>query len=560
MINYSYILITAGIFLTGMFLIGMIIARLYVRASKEISYVRTGLGGQRVIMNGGAFVFPVLHEIIPVNMNTLRLAVKRSAEQALITKDRMRVDVVAEFYVRCQPVGESIANAAQTLGKRTMHPQELKDLVEGKFVDALRSVAAEMSMEELHEKRIDFVQKVQHVVSEDILKNGLELESVSLTSLDQTSKEYFNPDNAFDAQGLTKLTQEIELRRKIRNDIEQETQVQIKQKNLEAEKRRLEIERQEKYASLEQQREIEIKHAVQKSEIEKQRAIQEQEAEQSRIIAEQQVEASRIEAARMLEKQRIAKELLISTQEINKAKEVELAEQDRAITIAEKSKEQSIMQAKASEAQAIAVAANEQVTTAQEKEIAVRQKQIELIEAAKKAEYEAINITIAAKAQKEAAFDSAQEITTRANANAEKITITANAQAQADKIQAQAKQVSYQVEAEGIKAINEANNIISPDQIAMQIKIKLIENIDKIIRESVKPLENIEGIKIINTNGFGVGTNVGTSDEKSANFSDQVINSALKFRAQAPIVDSLLKDIGLDGTDINSLNGLVSED
>ena len=45
-------------------------------------------------------VLPVLHEIIPVNMNTLRLEVRRAAQQALITRDRMRVDVMAEFYVR----------------------------------------------------------------------------------------------------------------------------------------------------------------------------------------------------------------------------------------------------------------------------------------------------------------------------------------------------------------------------------------------------------------------------------------------------------------------------
>ncbi|CAM5225794.1 hypothetical protein ALON55S_01717 [Alishewanella longhuensis] len=82
-------------------------------------------------------------------------------------------------------------------------------------------------------KRVDFVQKVQHVVSEDLLKNGLELESVSLTGLDQTAFEHFNPQNAFDAEGLTKLTQAIESRRKIRNDIEQETDLAIKTKNLE---------------------------------------------------------------------------------------------------------------------------------------------------------------------------------------------------------------------------------------------------------------------------------------------------------------------------------------
>ena len=217
--NLVSIGIIAGVILVALFVLGLILTRLYRRASKEVSFVRTGFGGEKVIMNGGAMVLPVLHEIIPVNMNTLRLEVRRAAQQALITRDRMRVDVMAEFYVRVKPSAESIATAAQTLGMKTMSPDELKDLVEGKFVDALRAVAAEMAMEELHEKRVDFVQKVQQVVSEDLFKNGLELETVSLTGLDQTSFEFFNPQNAFDAEGLTKLTETIEGRRKKRNEI-----------------------------------------------------------------------------------------------------------------------------------------------------------------------------------------------------------------------------------------------------------------------------------------------------------------------------------------------------
>lgn len=71
-------------------------------------------------MNGGALVFPVLHETIPINMNTLRLEVRRANEQALITRDRMRINVLAEFHVRMQPTANSIAATARTLDRRTM--------------------------------------------------------------------------------------------------------------------------------------------------------------------------------------------------------------------------------------------------------------------------------------------------------------------------------------------------------------------------------------------------------------------------------------------------------
>src|SRR6266704_4784587 len=144
---------------------------LYLRSSKERAFVRTGMGGQKVVLNGGAFVLPIVHDVIPVNMNTLRLEVSRGRDKALITKDRMRVDVVSEFYVRVQAGHHAIAAAAQTLGQRTLEPETLKELVEGKFVDALRTVAAEMTMEELHERRGHYVKRVREAVAEDLTKN-----------------------------------------------------------------------------------------------------------------------------------------------------------------------------------------------------------------------------------------------------------------------------------------------------------------------------------------------------------------------------------------------------
>ena len=250
--------VIAGGIVILLIVFGVMLARLYRRASKEIAFVRTGIGGEKVVMNGGALVLPIFHETMPVNMNTVRLAVERKNGDALITLDRLRIDVKAEFYVRVRPDAGAIAMAAQTLGARTMHPEALKDLVEGKFVDALRSVAAGMSMNQLHEQRADFVQKVQQVSAADLAMNGLELESVSLTGLDQTSIEHFNANNAFDAEGLTKLTEQIELRKKTRNDIEQDTRVQIETKNLEAARQSFSIQRDNEFARLEQEREVEF--------------------------------------------------------------------------------------------------------------------------------------------------------------------------------------------------------------------------------------------------------------------------------------------------------------
>jgi uncharacterized membrane protein YqiK len=538
------VLMPIAIILIAFLTMGMIFARLYQRASKEISFVRTGLGGQLVVMNGGALVFPVLHETIPVNMNTLRLEVRRSQEQALITRDRMRVDVLAEFYVRVQPTAESIANAAQTLGRRTLQPQALKELVEGKFVDALRAVAAEMTMEELHEKRVDFVQKVQRAVSEDLLKNGLELESVSLTGLDQTNREFFNPDNAFDAAGLTKLTQEIEERRKLRNDIEQDARIAVERKNLEAEQLSLTLMREREYAQLEQQREIETRRAMQKSEIAREQAQRQKEAQEAEILADQSVQLARIYAAREIEQQNIEKERQVRERDIERERSVEVAQQEKTIIVAKKSQEQSLAQAQADQARAEAVKAEEEVATVREKQRAERQKAIELIEARRIAERDAIAIQVKAESEKIAVDDEAEAIRIRAEAEALKTRVAAEAEAQAEIQRAEAAERRYAVDAAGRAALNDADNRLSAEIVQMKQRLALIERLSDIIRESVKPLENIDSIKILQMDGLANGA---THDAGVSSPSDQIVQSALKYRAQAPLIDSLLKELGFEG-------------
>ncbi|MFN9148090.1 MAG: flotillin family protein [Hyphomonadaceae bacterium] len=516
-------------------LFGVLVARLYKRASKETSFVRTGLGGESVVVNGGALVLPVLHETIPVNMATLRLEVTRNSEQALITKDRMRVDVLAEFYVRVAPNREAISAAAQTLGRRTMAPQELKELIEGKFVDALRSVAAELTMNELHEQRTQFVQKVQQAVTEDLTKNGLELETVSLTGLDQTPREFFNPDNAFDAEGLTKLTEEIEMRRKMRNDIETNTRVEIERQNLETQKRSLEIKLEEEAATLSQQREIQTMRAQQAAEVALVTAEKSRESEAAKIAAERDIEQERIAKEQANRQRQIESLRATETAELEKKRSLELAEQDRQIAIANKSKEESVAKADANKARAIAIRAEEQVKTVQETEVAERNRAIELIEAARLAERDAIAVKVGAEAEKIAATDRAEAAKLIAMGEAEAVTIRAEADAK-----------RFAVQAEGERAINEAANVMSAEQVAMRIRESLISKLDQIIAASVEPLKNIDSIKVVDVSGLGGASGPsGEAAQGNGNLADQVVQSAMRYRAQAPLIDSILKEVGL---------------
>ncbi|HHR4072450.1 TPA: flotillin family protein [Salmonella enterica] len=509
---------TAIVAVIVLLIIGIIFARLYRRASAEQAFVRTGLGGQKVVMSGGAIVMPIFHEIIPINMNTLKLEVSRATVDSLITKDRMRVDVVVAFFVRVKPSVEGIATAAQTLGQRTLSPEDLRMLVEDKFVDALRATAAQMTMHELQDTRENFVQGVQNTVAEDLSKNGLELESVSLTNFNQTSKEHFNPNNAFDAEGLTKLTQETERRRRERNEVEQDVEVAVREKNRDALERKLEIEQQEAFMTLEQEQQVKTRTAEQNAKIAAFEAERHREAEQTRILAERQIQETEIEREQAVRSRKVEAEREVRIKEIEQQQVTEIANQTKSIAIAAKSEQQSQAEARANDALADAD----------------RAKQVALIAAAQDAETKAVELTVRAKAEKEAAELQAAAIIELAEATRKK----------------------GLAEAEAQRALNDAINVLSDEQTSLKFKLALLQSLPAVIEKSVEPMKSIDGIKIIQVDGLNRGATAGdvaAGGANGGNLAEQALSAALTYRTQAPLIDSLLNEIGIAGGSLKAL-------
>lgn len=660
--------IITAILLAGIFIavVVYLLYWLYQRSSKEISFVRTGLGGEKVILNGGALVLPIIHNITLVGMKTLRLEVRRAGSSALITKDRMRVEVVADFFLRVRPDRDSVAAAAQSLGGRTMDAEALKELVQGRFVDALSSVAARMTMDEMQEERGRYVEEVKRLVENVLTSNGLEMEAVSLTGLDQADIGVFNPSNAFDAEGLTRLTEQIESRKKRRNDIEQDTLIQIRNKNLETEKLSLEIDRDSHYARLEQEQQVSVRRAEQRAEIAKDRAARDQEARQAELRAEEEVEKARIfkekaveaeealrearlteeieerrkhrnevekevavqiwekdleaekryldiqketeflrneqkreiavhqaaqqaETAREraerereaeeaeirareeVEKTRIAQDKALELERIRQAEETErldiqrrrllaIEEKERAIAIAEKAREELETLATVEEARAREAEAAEKVASVRETEVAERKKRIEMILAGLQAERESLIMTTVAEAEKAVAEE----------------------RAEADRFQSLAARLRYEVDAEGKRALNEAENLRNDASRRSALRMKLVEHLEGIIREAVKPMEQIDGIKILQVEGLpgmsgtlplgGAGgdsaaslggdgaADGGAPGGRGGSLADQIVSSALRYRAQAPFVDNLLREIGMSPNEITRLGNLLRDE
>ena len=510
---------------------------LYRHSTKDVSFVRTGFRGEKVIMGGGSIILPIVHDLTEVNMNTLRLEVHRSREKSLITKDRMRIELEVEFYVRVVPTIEAVATAARTLGNRTMNPESLRDLIQGRFVDAMGAVTASMAMEEIHEKRSEFIKRIKEEVADSLTLNWMELETVSLTSLDQADIKLFNPSNAFDAEGLTRLTEEIENRKKKRNDIEQDTMIAVRKKNLEAEKTALQIQRDSEYARMDEDSEVAMRRANQKAAV-----------EQNNAAKEREVEIARLAEREVVEQRRIKMEQSLQELDTKRQQAFELDQQAKEIAVSKKAKERSEQQAISETARAKVVEAQEKAHTVRDIEIANRQKAIVLIETAKRAESDAVTTTAKAAAEKAAAKDLAD----------------------ADGISVKALKERLAVEAEGKRALNEAENLRSEASRKSALHQRLVENLPDIIRESVKPMENIDEIKIMHVEGLPGLSSQGGSEGKSVldangnpiasggngNLADQVVNSALRYRSQAPFVDTLLGEIGMNGANIHRMEGL----
>jgi hypothetical protein len=123
-------------------------------------------------------------------------------------------------------------------------------------------------------------------------------------------------------------------------------------------------------------------------------------------------------------------------------------------------------------------------------------------------------------------------------------------------IAAQAEKVRAAVEAEARKLLNEAENVLTDEARYSLFRRNLLERIEGIVSASVKPMEKIQDIRIMQLDGMNGGRN-GKSERQ--NPTDEVIDSALRYRVQAPMVDSLMADLGIDGSKISQMGGLMRE-
>jgi uncharacterized membrane protein YqiK len=504
--------------------------RYYRKASREISIVRTGQGGQKVVLDGGCLALPFLHKVAEVNMRTSKLDIERAGSKSMITKNRLRVDVAAEFYVRVQDSSEGVATAAQALAGKSFRAADLEEILEGKLVDAMLSVAARYTMDELQDNRAAYAKEVSDILSNTLAQSGLMLESMSLTRIDQTPFHTLDENNAFNALGMRRLAEIIAVNKKERAVIEADADVSVRQSQLDATKRKLTITREEEEAMITQQREIEIARS---------RSAAETAEEQS--VSERRREAARIDREREVRSSEIARDTELRQQDLDSELKSFLKQSENAVTIAKKRGEEAKAEAEAIAAKGQEAEAEERVRTIVETAAAERVKSLALI-----------------RAEQQAKVDD-----TRVKSEADTITSTAQAQAKAMIETANADSDRLLSEAKGRAAIIAAENVQTPELMAMKLDEQRMRTLPQLVEKMMKPAEKIESIRINQMNGFNGASGSGGGDDKST--VNQVVDSVLSMALQLPAVQKLGEEVGMNIGDgvrglSNSLNGKTAGD
>jgi len=539
----------------------------YKKVSADNALVVSG-GKRKRAFFGGKLINPITCKTMMISLNTMNLAVNRAGQDALITKDSLRVDIVAEFFVRVQPNEEDVLAAAASLGEKNLSAISVGELLEGKLVGALRSVAATMELQELHEKRMEFADAVQQASTEDLKENGFTLETVSITNLDQTDLNQLNPDNRFDAEAIKTIKGEVETNQTRTKEIEEEQRVKreeatlkaelgIQEKETEKQKASYALEQEKSFAEQERIREVETNKlqeeqavkeaaAAQLEAVERARIAQEEGVKQRTIEQEKAIETAEIERKETVELARVAQEEAVKQREIEREKAIETAEIERKrtvdvnqaealIIVAQKETEREKAEQEKLVASALRAEAEEKVTTAKEVEEANRTKEIALVEAGQKAEAALITEQKAADAE-------IYKITKTSEAKLE----AAQNEAEAIEVLAEAELIQAKALAEGKAKMVEAENEIDQKIINKEVLLALVEQLPAITEQLMKPAEQIESIRVLDMGGGG-GSIFGDSGF------GKVANSIIGAGAALPVLKEVMGATGVD------VGGLVDQ-
>ncbi len=551
-----------------------VLSRFYRRCGADEALVRTGAGGNKVVIGGGVLVYPILHQLLRVSLRSVKLSVERSGKNALVTADKIKANVTTELYIKVEPLAEDVLAAARSFGERNLDEHAIADLIEGKLTDALRSVSANQTFMALHANRKQFAERIQEVLAEELKKNGLTLENVSITGFAMVPVKDLDPQDVFDAEGLRAITESVQTNREMTNKIQREKENLIQAQNVTARMTQLELDQKQKQAEADQGRKVSEYSAAQSAETAKAVYAQEQMRELAGLEKQRAVETARIEqekvvAVALAVKQRAEREALIEAEkgqqaaEIAKRKIIEAAniEKEKVVQAAEIDRQKAIEAAAIDKEKAVEVARiGKQIAVTQSEEEKARAeaaKALALAEEEKaKQEITTVEVTAQANREKAVAVIQAEAEAQRKRIEAEARVVQAERDAEVARLTAEAILRRGEAEALAMKKKVEAENAVSSRVVMRELALKALAVAPEVARELMAPAKAITEIKVLQTGGMN-GSSAGGA---AGGVMSPILKTIMEAGAAYPLMKEMMSFAQVDNAKLGAkVSGLLGE-
>jgi uncharacterized membrane protein YqiK len=410
--------------------------------------VKTGWGGIKVSFDW-MIRMPLVQTYHIVDISVKKLEIQRKGKDGLVCKDNIRADIAVAFYIRVDATEESVRKVAQMLTpERVSDLNQLRELFEAKFSEALKTAGKQMEFHELFTERIKFRDQIQVTIGKDL--DGFLLQDVAIDYLEQTPLDQHDPSNVLDAEGIKKITQITQRERVLSNEFSQRAQVQVEKENADADIAKREQRRRNEEDTAKQDRAITEAKANEEAEARKVIEARRQEVEARRLETEESIRLRTEDMNRAVqereftvrkEKQRLEQEAVQEGEEarVRRERTVSLAEMDKNVKVAEAGVEVERKRAIVVAEQKAVVQQEEEKLNIEARMTAERVREVTLIEAEMNAKRDQVEKVVAAEAQKDA---------DRHLAEAEKIKIVTASEASREAALREAERMQTLAEAE----------------------------------------------------------------------------------------------------------------
>ncbi|MFB6277616.1 MAG: SPFH domain-containing protein [Halothece sp.] len=456
---------------------------IYRITPSNAAFVRTGglfTKKKEVILNGGCLILPGFHELTRVPLVENFINVERTDELAVRTKDYLRANIRATFYVCIQENEEDVRQAANRMaeenpvGGNHVTEDKIQQALETRADDAIRAAAKQKTLAEIDSDKLGFAEEVQNLVAPDLKQIGITLNNIAIAEIEESGT--YNESNYFDSLGLRTRTETIQQSIREKQDVEMTTRVQMEKREKDAEKESLAIAKEQEEAKMNQQLEVESMKAQREREMQEAKDKEATQTERNQILQEKAVEEEKIQ--RRQSEQERQNEADIAIAESNKQLQVSQSQQKQESETAQIQQQQAVDAARLRAKVEVAEAEQESKTAQEESSIAIARKEQERLEAeAERAKSEgsvetAKQVEEAERKQRLASIEAQQEAEQkriseqnvveleafRRRRQAESSKEAAELEAESTRTLAQANRDKALAEAEGKRALIEAEN------------------------------------------------------------------------------------------------------